>query len=122
MALKSTLIFEETFTFHAHSIDLIFVDMVSDQGREKLISIDNMNCGGSDPAFATIMDVAAFTFGQTGVVNRISEQASEMGGSPPTICRCGQFAAMSAAKCGKFSNFFGHNLYPTTHYGMVIRS
>ena len=40
-------------------------------------------------------------------------------GGSPAFCRCrtGQFAAMRAAKCGKFSAYFR----PVTHYGMVIK-
>ena len=33
-----------------------------------------------------------------------------------------QFAAISAAKCGKFLTYFGHHFRPVTHYGMVIKS
>ena len=36
-------------------------------------------------------------------------------------CRTGQFAAMRAAKSGKFSADFRHNFRPATHYGMVIK-
>ena len=41
------------------------------------------------------------------------------GGASPALCCCrtGQFAAMRAAKCGKFSAYFR----PVTHYGMVIK-
>ena len=42
------------------------------------------------------------------------------GGGSSAFCRChtGQFAAMSAAKCGRFSAYFGHNFRPVTHYNI----
>ena len=45
------------------------------------------------------------------------------GGATPAFCRSrtGQFAAMSAAKCRKFSTCSGHNFCPVTYYGMVIK-
>ena len=49
-----------------------------------------------------------------------------LGGGPhphyAAFCRChtNQFAAMTAAKCGKFLAFFKHNFRQVTHYVMVI--
>ena len=55
-------------------------------------------------------------------LNPLDPESLGEGGSS-TLCRrpTGQFAAVSAVKCGKFSTYFRHNFFPVTHCRMVIK-